>query len=386
MVSMSSILPALDDYADVLADAQAVARAIEPIAGEVEESGKLDGRIVEALVESGLCTLMVPARYGGRFDEVDPVAVCVVREVLMPVCGQLDSVFALQGIGSFAIARAGTEEQRAEWLPRVARVEALAALALTEPDVGSDLKNVSTEVVETNGELVLNGHKSFISNAGVAAFYTVFARDGEGHSLLLVPADSPGIETAPGPELAALHVIGEVRFHDVGLPASARIGAAGDGMDLVLATLATFRVSVAAAAVGLAQAALDEAVAHATAREAFGRPLARLGAVAAMLADTWTDVEMARLFTYRAAELAREDPAGNIHYSSMAKVAATEAAGRAVDRAVQIMGRFGLVRGSKIERLSREVRPMRVYEGASEVLRLGIARALTSEVKTSPTR
>lgn len=383
---MSSILPALDDYADVLADAQAVARAIEPIADEVEESGKLDERVVEALVESGLCTLMVPARYGGRFEEVDPVAVCFVREVFMPVCGQLDAVFALQGIGSFAIARAGTEEQRAEWLPRVARVDALAALALTEPDVGSDLKNVSTEVVETNSELVLNGHKSFISNAGVAAFYTVFARDGEGQSLLLVPADTPGIETAAGPELAAPHVIGEVRFQDVRLPASARIGGAGDGMDLVLATLATFRVSVAAAAVGVAQAALDEAVAHATAREAFGRPLARLGAVAAMLADTWTEVEMARLFTYRAAELAREDPAGNIHYSSMAKVAATEAAGRAVDRAVQIMGRFGLVRGSKIERLCREARPMRVYEGASEVLRLGIARALTSEAKTSPTR
>jgi acyl-CoA dehydrogenase len=214
----------------------------------------------------------------------------------------------------------------------------------------------------------------------------VFAQDGDGQSLLLVPADTPGIETTVGPELAAPHVIGEVVFRDVRLPASARIGGTGNGMHLVLATLATFRVTVAAAAVGVAQAALDEAVAHATVREAFGRPLARLGAVAAMLADTWTDVEMTRLFTYRAAELAREDPAANIHYSSMAKVAATEAAGRAVDRAVQIMGRFGLVRGSKIERLSREARPMRVYEGASEVLRLGIARALTADVTTSANR
>jgi acyl-CoA dehydrogenase len=381
---VSSIFPALDDYADVLADAKAVAAAVEPIAEEVEESGELDPRVVDALAQSGLGGLMVPARYGGRFDEVDPVAVCIVREVFMPVCGQLDSVFALQGIGSFAISRAGTEEQRDEWLPRVRRLEALAALALTEPDVGSDLKNISTEVVEEDGALLLNGHKSFISNAGVAAFYTVLAQDGDDQSLLLVPADTPGIDIVPGPVLAAPHVIGDVRFRDVRLPVSGRIGNSGDGMDLVLATLATFRVSVAAAAVGLAQAALDEAVVHANAREAFGRPLARLGAVAAMLADTWTDVEMARLFTYRAAELARQDPAANIHYSSMAKVSATEAAGRAVDRTVQIMGRFGLVRGSKIERLSREVRPMRVYEGASEVLRLGIARALT-EATRSPT-
>jgi acyl-CoA dehydrogenase len=151
-------------------------------------------------------------------------------------------------------------------------------------------------------------------------------------------------------------------------------------MRLVLATLATFRVSVAAAAVGLAQAALDESVRHTTSRRQFGKPLARLGAVANMLADSWTDIEMSRLLTYRAAELARESPGETMPFSAMAKLAATEMADRVADRAVQSMGRFGLIADSKIDRLYREARPMRVYEGASEVLRLSIARALTEEV------
>jgi acyl-CoA dehydrogenase len=305
----------------------------------------------------------------------------VAREVFMPVSGHLDALFALQGIGSFGISHAGSDEQRETWLPKVGSGDALAALCLTEPDVGSDLRAVSTTLREDGGQLVLNGHKSFISNAGVADFYSVFARDGDTFSLVLVPADSPGLSTRSGPELAAPHILGDVVFEDVVLPASARIGRRGDGMHLMLSTLATFRISVGAAAVGLGQAALDEALGHATTRESFGKPIARHGAVAGMLADTWTELEMARLFVYRVAELAREDPAGSVHFSSMAKVSATEAAGRAVDRAVQIMGRFGFVRESRIERLYREARPMRIYEGSSEILRLGIARALTQGEK-----
>jgi len=368
----------MDGYEELRQEAAAVARRIEPIAAEIDASSSLDPRLVETLATSGLCTLMVPGRFGGRTEAIDPVAVCVVRETFMPVCAQLDALFALQGIGSFPISFAGSEEQRTEWLPGVARGDTLAALALTEPEVGSDLKNISTEIAETNGELTLNGHKSFISNAGVANFYCVFARDADSYSMVLVPSSADGLKTTSGPDLAAPHVIGDLVFRNVRLQTTACIGARGAGLELVVATLATFRVSVAAAAIGVAQAALDEAVAHATTRHAFGKPLARLGAVAEMLADTWMEIEMARLLTYRAAELARDDPAHSVHYSSMAKVAATETAGRAVDRAVQIMGRFGLVQGSKIERLYREARPMRVYEGASEVLREGIARALTS--------
>jgi acyl-CoA dehydrogenase len=307
--------------------------------------------------------------------------VCVVREVLMATCSHADSLFALQGIGSFAVTTGGTDAQRSRWLPAVASGQALAALALTEPVAGSDLRSITTEaVVGDDGTIELRGSKSFISNAGAASFYTVLAREGDGLSAFLVPADADGLTTRPAPELAAAHVLGDVDLDGVRLEADARLGRPGHGLDLVLATLAVFRVSVAGAAVGLAQAALEEATRHAAGREQFGRPLARLGPVAGLLADSWADVESARLITYRAAELARQDPRSHLEHSSLAKLAATEACSRVVDRCVQVMGRWGLVRDSRVERCYRQSRPMRVYEGASEVLRLGIARQLVQEV------
>jgi len=198
--------------------------------------------------------------------------------------------------------------------------------------------------------------------------------------MVLVPADAEGVSISAAPELIAPHVLGDLHFDNVLLPHSARLGAAGKGLDLVMATLAVFRVSVAGAAIGLAQTALEEAVRHTRTRIQFGRPLARLGPVAQMLADSWTEIEMARLLTYRAAAMAKDDPAATLQHSSMAKLAASEAASKVVDRCVQVMGRFGLVRGSKIEKLYRQARPMRIYEGSSEVLRLGIARELTEIV------
>lgn len=357
-----------------------LAASIENIAVEADESNDVHPGVLDALRSSQLSELMVPAEFGGRAKQLDPLAICIVREALMATSSHLDSLFALQGIGSYAITVGGSPEQRAAWLPKVAKAEALAALALSEPDAGSDLKAVSTELVAKGDGLLLNGSKSFISNAGSAAFYVVFAKEASGLSMVLVPADADGVSVTPTPELIAPHVLGDVQFDDVTLPADARLGDAGAGMDLVLATLGVFRVSVAGAAVGLAQAALDEAVRHTRTREQFGRPLARLGPVAQMLADCWTEIEMARLLTYRAATLARSDPAATLHHSSMAKLAASEMASRVVDRCVQVMGRFGLIRNSKIERLYRQARPMRIYEGSSEVLRLGIARQLTEEV------
>jgi acyl-CoA dehydrogenase len=298
----------------------------------------------------------------------------------MATSSHLDSLFALQGIGSYAITVAGTPEQRDHWLPRVATAQVLPALALTEPDAGSDLKAVTTEIETTADGLVVRGTKAFISNAPSAGMFIVFGKDDGDFSMVLIPADLPGITVTPTPELIAPHVLGDVHFDNVELPESARLGERGQGMDLLLATLATFRISVAGAAVGLAQAALEEAVRHTRTRVQFGRPLSRLGPVAQMLADSWTEVEMARLLTYRAAHMARSDPAATLHHSSMAKLAASEMASKVVDRCVQMMGRFGLVRDSKIERLYRQARPMRIYEGASEVLRLGIAARLTTEV------
>jgi len=368
-------------YLEIQQQARGFARAIEPIAVEADEMSEIHPGVLAALRESGLSDLMVPAEYGGRSERLDPLAICLVREVLMATSAHADSMFALQGIGSYAITAAGSPEQRAQWLPKVATGETLAALALTEPDAGSDLKSVTTELLPTADGLLLRGTKSFISNAGAAAFYVVFAREESGYSMVLVPADAAGVSVTPTPELIAPHVLGDVHFDDVLLPANARLGNRGQGLDLVLATLGVFRVSVAGAAVGLAQAALEEAVRHTRTRVQFGRPLARLGPVAQMLADCWTEVEMTRLLTYRAALLAVDDPAASLNHSSMAKLAASEAASRVVDRCVQMMGRFGLIRNSKIERLYRQARPMRIYEGASEVLRLGIARQLTEDVE-----
>jgi acyl-CoA dehydrogenase len=368
-------------YLEIQRQAEDFARAIEPVAAQADEMSEIHPGVLAALRESGLSDLMVPAEYGGRLERLDPLAICIVREVLMATSAHADSMFALQGIGSYAITVAGSAEQRDEWLPKVARAEALPALALTEPDAGSDLKSVTSELVPTAGSLLLNGTKSYISNAGAAAFYVVFAREESGYSMVLVPAGAVGVTVTPTPELIAPHVLGDVHFDNVRLPPDARLGNPGQGLGLVLATLGVFRVSVAGAAVGLAQAALEEAVRHTRTRVQFGRPLARLGPVAQMLADCWTEVEMTRLLTYRAACLAVDDPAASLNHSSMAKLAASEAASRVVDRCVQMMGRYGLVRNSKIERLYRQARPMRIYEGASEVLRLGIARQLTEEVQ-----
>jgi acyl-CoA dehydrogenase len=356
--------------------AQHFAAVIAPIAAEADEMSEVHQGVLEALGASGLCELMVPAEFGGRYERIDPLAICLVREVLMGTSAHADALFALQGIGSYAISVAGSAEQRKLWLPGVATGEYIAALALTEPDTGSDLKALATRATATDEGLSVSGEKSFISNAGAADIYLVLAREEEGFSLLLIPADLPGISISPTPEIIAPHVLGEMKFDQVQLPADARLGHAGRGFDLVLATLAVFRVSVAGAALGLAQAALNEAIRHTNAREQFGRPLSRLGPVAQMLADCATEIEMARWMTYRAATEAADDPAASLHYSSMAKLGASEMAGRVVDRCVQVMGRFGLIRGSRIEALYRQARPMRIYEGSSEVLRQSIARKL----------
>ncbi len=366
-------------YKEVLEEARTVASSVEHLAAEADAMSTVHPGMLEALRAAELSSLMVPAAYGGRFEQVDPLAVCVAREALMGVSSHLDSLLALQGIGSFAISVGGSEEQRAEWLPRVARAEVLAALALTEPEAGSDLKGLTTTVRVDGEELVLEGRKAFISNAGAAGFYTVLAREGEDFTLVLVPADTPGVKITPTPELISPHVLGDIVFDAVHLPASARLGAGGDGFELVLATLAVFRASVAGAALGLAEAALTEAHDHAWGREQFGKPLAKLGAVTEMLAASWTEIEAARLLTYSAGERARENPRAALTRSSMAKLTASETACRVVDRGVQIMGRFGLVHDSKMERLYRQARPMRIYEGSSEVLRVSIARAFGSE-------
>jgi acyl-CoA dehydrogenase len=378
---MSTMFDLPGAYVEIQEEARALAARVAPIADEVDALSEIDPRLVEALAASGLSALVLPAGDGGRFERVDPLAITVVREALMPASGNLDSLFALQGIGTYAITRAGSEEQRRTWLPKVLALEAIPALAITEPEAGTDVRSITTELVADGDGLVLRGAKAFITNGTQAAFACVLAREDDVYSMVLVPLDRDGVTVTPTPPIIAPHPLGDILFEDVAVEESDRIGEPGKGFDLILATLATFRVSVAGAAVGLAEAALEEAVLHTSGREQFGKPLARLGAVEERLADSWAEVEAARLLVYRAAAAAIADPRSALGQSSMAKLYATEVAGRVVDRAVQVMGRFGLVRGSKIERYYREARPMRIYEGSSEALRPGIARELVADVQ-----
>lgn len=353
-----------------------LASSVAAHAAIADEADSVDPTMRAALAGSGLADVMVCQEYGGRFPKVDSLAVTVIREALASVSGHLDSLFAMQGIGSFALSSAGSVAVRKRWLPAVGSLEAIAALALTEPHVGSDLKAITTSVTAEGDELVVTGHKSFITNAGDADLYTVLCREGDAYSLVLVPADTPRVSVTRPHQIIAPHVLGDVRFDAVRVPGENRVGEPGKGFPLMLATLATFRVSVAGAAVGVAQAALDEALRHTTGRQQFGVPLARLGPVPSLLALSWTEIEMARSLTYRAAAAAARDPYANLNLSSMAKVGATETAARVVDRAVQVTGRFGLVRGSVIERLYREARPMRIYEGSTEVILDSLAKQL----------
>lgn len=376
---MSFELP--DRHAALLEEARGVAAKVAWRAAEADEATDVDPVMLDALRDSGLAGHTVTAAFGGHSETVDPLAVTVVREAFGGVSAHLDSLFVMQGIGSYGVSTAGSPRVQQEWLPRVVSMEAIAGICLTEPAVGSDLKSITTTLVETDGELVLDGHKSYITNAPAAHCFLVLAKEEDGFSLVFVPRDTPGVSTTSGPVLIAPHVIGDVVFDDVRLPLDSRVGTPGQAFSLVLETLATFRVSVAGSAVGLAQAALDEAVRHTTGREQFGTTLARLGPMPQMLGTSWMEVEQARLMVYAAATRAQRDPLGALHWSSMAKVAATETASRVADRCVQMMGRYGVVRDSTIERLYRNARPMRIYEGGNEVLLGQLAKTLTKPAR-----
>jgi acyl-CoA dehydrogenase len=274
-------------YVELQAEARALADSLTDQAGVADEASSFDPVVRAALAKSGLTALTVSAEYGGRFERVDALAVTVVREALAATSAHLDSMFAMQGIGSYPLSIAGTKPVQARWLRAVGSLDAVAALALTEPQVGSDLKAITTVVECSGDDLVINGHKSFITNAGDADLYSVLCREDDGYSLVLVPAQTRGISVTKPHQIIAPHVLGDVTLDQVRVPADHRIGEPGQGFKLMLSTLATFRVSVAGAAVGVAQAALDEAVRYTAGRTQFGVPLARLGQIPSQLALSW---------------------------------------------------------------------------------------------------
>jgi acyl-CoA dehydrogenase len=303
-----------------------------------------------------------------------------LRETLARHNGLADFAFAMQGLGSGAISLAGTEAQKAHWLPKVARGEAICAFALSEPEAGSDVAALQCAARADGDHYVLDGEKTWISNGGIADVYVLFARTGEapgarGISAFIVEAGAPGFEIAERIDVIAPHPLARLRFTNCRIPAASRIGAPGEGFKVAMRTLDVFRTSVAAAALGFARRALEEALQRARSRRMFNGTLADFQLTQAKLAQMATTIDGAALLTFRAAWL-RDQGRTVTKEAAMAKMTATEGAQQVIDAAVQMFGGLGVRSGTTVERLYREIRSLRIYEGATEVQQLIIAREL----------
>jgi acyl-CoA dehydrogenase len=366
-----------------------VASEIETRAVREEDEEDEDAAFREMLgllAQSGLLSYSV-----AQIDNTPPLDVrslCLIRESLAYSSALADLVFVMQGLGTYPLSLAAPEHVRDFWLRRATEGKAVAAFALTEPDAGSDVSAVRTTARRDGDVYVLDGRKCLISNAGLADFYTVFARTGtrsDGRaelSAFVVGARMPGFRVVERTRLIASHPIGEIEFQNLRVPAEERVGEEGEGHRLAMRTMNTFRASVGAAACGMARRALDESLRHVKRREQFGAPLATRQLIQEKLAVMQTELDAARLLVYRAAHLRDMSDAGDstlVRAASEAKLYATEAAGRIVDEAVQIHGGQGLVRGHIVERLYRDVRALRIYEGTSEIQKLVIAQQLLKD-------
>ena len=340
--------------------------------------------LVKSLGQAGWLKYAIAGSAHGAASEVmDTRSICVIRETLARHSGLADFAFAMQGLGSGAISLAGSPEQQQRYLAKVAKGEAIAAFALSEPDAGSDVAAMQCTAKVEDGFAIFNGCKTWISNGGIADFYLVFARSGEapgarGISAFIVDADTPGLSIAERIEVIAPHPLATLRFTDCRVPLSQRIGAPGEGFKVAMRTLDVFRTSVAAASLGFARRAFDEALQRATSRKMFNQTLADFQLTQAKLAQMATTIDASALLTYRAAWL-RDQGQSVTKEAAMAKMTATEGAQQVIDAAVQIWGGMGVVSGHIVERLYREIRSLRIYEGATEVQQLIIARELLKD-------
>ena len=384
--------PFLDDHHREFArqlDAWA-AQTVRDVHGDHDLDGTCR-QLVRQLGQAGwLRHAVAGTAHGGASEQLDTRMLCLARETLARHSGLADFAFAMQGLGSGAISLDGSPAQRAQWLPRVASGEAIAAFALSEPDAGSDVAGLRCQARLVGDAVVLNGEKTWISNGGIADFYVVFARDQpaddppvpprgtRGLSAYLVPADTPGFEVAERIDVIAPHPLARLRFTDCRLPASARVGAAGEGFKLAMRTLDVFRNSVAAAALGMGRRALDEALARARSRQIAGQALGDLQLTQASLARMAMTLDASALLVQRSAWL-RDQGHRVTREAAMAKLHATDGAQQVIDAAVQIFGGLGVQAGHPVERLYREIRALRIYEGASEVQQLIIGRDLMQQ-------
>lgn len=333
--------------------------------------------LVAAMGNAGFLARAIATRDG---EVVDVRAACLLREVFAHEWGLADFAYAMQGLGSGPISLHGSAEQRERYATRAASGKAMAAFAISETNAGSDLGAMETRARKDGNAYVIDGEKTWISNAGLADFYVVFARTADAASrhisAFIVEAGNPGLEVAERIEVSSPHPLGTIRFSSCRVPESARIGEEGRGMGIALATLDTFRPTVGAAALGFARRALAEALRHARDRRAFGGTLADLDAVRQKLGRMALSVDASALLVYRAAWKKDTTGARIASEAAMAKSFATESAQRVIDDAVQILGARGVVRGAVVEELYREIRPLRIYEGATEIQHLIIAREL----------
>lgn len=355
-----------------------------PEACEGQAMDQTAKRLVRALGEQGLLAAAIPAEYGGRAASFDVRALCIGRETLARHEGLADFAFAMQGLGSAAITLFGTKEQKAKYLPKVGKGELIAAFAISEAEAGSDVGAMTTRAVKEGDSYVITGDKTWISNAGIADFYTVFARvsdepGSKGLAAFIVDADMPGFKVASRIDVIAPHPLGKLRFENCRVPASAMLGQPGDGFKIAMSVLDVFRSTVAAAALGFARHALDEAVKRAKSRQIFGQMLADFQLTQAKLAEMALSIDAAALLVYRAA-WTKDTKGGRVtREASMAKLFATEEAQKVIDQAVQIWGGLGVVSGVGVEKLYREIRALRIYEGTSEVQKLVIASTLLNQ-------
>ena len=353
---------------------------VESEPGRIGESGdEAAVATFRRLAAAGLLRYAAPRGFGGVRRAVQARDLCVIRETLAGVSPLADTLFAVQALAAYTLAAAGTPAQQRRYLPRLAAGEDMGAFALTEPDAGSDPAALKLRARKRGGSYVLDGVKSLISNAGLAHLYVVFgsthpARGGRGVSAFVVEAATPGVVVRERLALVSPHPIGTVAFERCRVPESQRLGEPGAGLGIALTTLQALRCSVGAAAVGMAATALAEAVRYARARRQFGRTLSGFQAIRFKVADMATELAAARLLVRQAAEAHDRGDESLAGKSSMAKLFATEAGQRIVDQALQIHGGRGLVAGSVTERLYRDIRALRIYEGTSEIQRLVIAR------------
>ena len=344
--------------------------------------------LVRALGEAGWLRVVVPAAQGGFTEKLDVRTLCLARETLAWHDSLADFAFAMQGLGTGSISLAGSEEIKARYLPPVRDGRAIAAFALTEPEAGSDVSALAaTAMPDGPAHVRIDGMKTWISNGGIADHYVVFARTGEGPgtkglSAFIVDADTPGFEVASRIDVIAPHPLATLRFSGCRVPLANRLGKPGEGFKIAMATLDIFRSTVGAAALGLARRAFDEMMNRATTRHLFGAPLSDMQVTQSAIADSAIDIDAAGLLIYRAAWEKDRGTPRITRKSSTAKAFATEMAQKVIDRAVQIFGGNGVRVGVKVEALYREIRAMRIYEGATEVQKLIIARELLKAHET----